>query len=143
MSLSISKILEEWNDDAKIDSFNLGEESLRIPRLHAKYLNYYNTLRRIRSELTKRYKVMKKEKYLYYSGKADVEVYKDKPFELKVLKSDLHEFTNSDDDIVTIEAKLDSIDAGLENVKSILKMLSDRNWQIKNAISYQQLMAGQ
>ena len=37
MSVTLDKLQEMWEKDAKIDRDNLHEESLNIPSLHAKY----------------------------------------------------------------------------------------------------------
>ena len=37
MSVTLEKLQEMWEKDAKIDRDNLHEESLNVPSLHAKY----------------------------------------------------------------------------------------------------------
>ena len=37
MSVTLDKLQEMWEKDAKIDRDNLHEESLNVPSLHAKY----------------------------------------------------------------------------------------------------------
>ena len=44
MSVTLDKLQEMWEKDAKIDRDNLHEESLNVPSLHAKYFELYNTI---------------------------------------------------------------------------------------------------
>ena len=37
--MNIEEIIEQWQEDTKIDKTELGDEALRIPPLHSKYMN--------------------------------------------------------------------------------------------------------
>ena len=39
--MTIDEINDEWTKDSNIDRTELGEESLKIPQLHNKYLKIY------------------------------------------------------------------------------------------------------
>ena len=43
---------------------------------------------------------MYREKWEYYGGKADAKIYATKPFDLKVLKTDLAVYITSDEEII-------------------------------------------
>ena len=45
------------------------------------------------------YKVMYRMKWEYYTGKANPEIYRDKPFDLKVLKADVGIYLDSDGEL--------------------------------------------
>ena len=44
MTIDLDKLQEMWERDSNIDRDNLHEESLKIPSLHAKYFELYNTM---------------------------------------------------------------------------------------------------
>ena len=46
------------------------------------------------------YNILKRKKWEYYSGKSDPEVYRENPFDFKVLKADLHIYLDSDKELV-------------------------------------------
>ena len=75
MSLSLEAIQEMWEKDAKIDRDNLHEESLNVPSLHAKYFQLYNTILLLRKKAEQQRKNIRHERYEYFSGKADPDVY--------------------------------------------------------------------
>jgi hypothetical protein len=89
-----------------------------------------------------KYKILKKEKWLYYSGKADPDVYKDDPFDHKVLKPDIDKYMDADTDIIKSVSKIEYYQTMLNFLDSILKTILNRTYQIKNAIEYMRFTAG-
>jgi len=75
MSLDLDSIQEMWKKDSDIDRDNLHEESLKIPSLHAKYFELYNTIFLLRKKAEQQRKNIRHERYEYFSGKADPDVY--------------------------------------------------------------------
>ena len=88
MSLDLESIQEMWKKDSDIDRDNLHEESLKIPSLHAKYFELYNTIFLLRKKAEQQRKNIRHERYEYYSGKADPDVYIQNPFPKKVRDKD-------------------------------------------------------
>jgi len=80
MSIDLDKLQEMWERDAKIDRDNLHEESLNVPSLHAKYFELYNTIFLLRKKAEQQRKNIRHERYEYFSGKADPQVYVENPF---------------------------------------------------------------
>ena len=72
--------------DLKINDTELDLESLKTPQLHNKYMKfhnqYVNLLKKAEQDLAR----LTREKWEYYTGKADPSVYQAKPFDIKVLK---------------------------------------------------------
>ena len=78
-----------------------------------------------------------KEKWLYYKGKAPATVYKDMPFDLKLTtKEEINMFIEADEDIRRIKYKIDYLDQVIFFLESVIKQISVRNFQIKNAIDW-------
>ena len=88
MTINLEAIQEMWEKDAKIDRDNLHEESLNIPSLHAKYFELYNTIFLLRKKAEQQRKNIRHERYEYFSGKADPEVYVENPFGKKIRDKD-------------------------------------------------------
>ena len=83
------------------------------------------------------YKRIVKEKWLYYKGKAPATVYKDMPFDLKLTtKEEINMFIEADEDIRRIKYKIDYLDQVIFFLESVIKQISVRNFQIKNAIDW-------
>ena len=49
--------------------------------------------------------MLRREKWEYYTGKARPEVYVEKPFDFKVLKSDIDKYLDSDEELSLLEKR--------------------------------------
>ena len=78
----------------------------------------------------------------YYTGKSDPSVYKEKPFDLKVLKADVHIYINSDEDLQKIQAKVVYQEAIVNYLEQILRIINNRSFTIKNAIEWRRFTSG-
>ncbi len=140
--MNIEEIQSLWESDSKIDPDDLHNESLKIPALHSKYYNIYNNILLLKKMEDNKYKILKKDKWLYYSGKADPDVYKNDPFDHKVLKPDIDKYMDADPDIIRSISKIEYYQTMLNFLDSILKTILNRTYQIKNAIEYMRFTAG-
>ena len=79
--MNLDEIQLSWEEDSKIDEDNLHSESTKIPSLHAKYYRILNNILLMKKLEENKFKQLKKTKWQYYTGKADPEVYIEKPFD--------------------------------------------------------------
>ena len=101
MSFDLEKIQEMWEKDAKIDRDNLHDESLNIPSLHAKYFQIYNTIFLLRKKAEQQRKNIRHERFEYFSGKADPDVYIQNPFPKKIRDKDtMTKYLDADEKLV-------------------------------------------
>ena len=132
-----------WEKDAKIDRDNLHEESLNIPSLHAKYFELYNTIFLLRKKAEQQRKNIRHELYEYFSGKADPEVYVEYLFGKKIRDKDtMTKYLDADEKLSNASLKIDYYDTMLTYIESILKVIQNRTYQIKNAIEFMRFNAG-
>jgi len=143
MSIDLEKIQEMWEKDAKIDPDNLHTESLNIPVLHAKYFDLYNTIVLLRKKTEQQKKNIHHERYEYFSGKADPDVYVENPFPKKIRdKETMQKYLDADDKLSSINMKICYYDTMLYYLESILKVIQNRTYQIKNSIEFLRFNAG-
>jgi len=140
--MTLDELQAEADKDLVIDDTELDTESLRTPILHNKYLQYYNKFNLLLKKSQWEEKTLQREKWEYYTGKSDPEVYKEKPFDLKVLKNDVHIYINSDEDIQKIQAKIIYQEAIVNYLEQILRMINNRSFTIKNAIEWRRFTSG-
>ena len=140
--MNLDEIQLSWEEDSKIDEDNLHTESTRIPSLHAKYYKILNNVLLLKKLEENKFKQLKKEKWQYYTGKADPEVYIEKPFDHKVLRQDVDKYMDADEDLIKILNKIDYFQVMLSYLDSILKTINNRTYQIKNSIEWQQFIRG-
>jgi hypothetical protein len=143
MSIDLDTIQNMWESDSKIDSDNLHTESLNIPALHAKYFELYNTIFLLRKRAEQQKRNIRHDRYEYYSGKADPEVYIENPFPKKIRDKDtMQKYLDADEKLSTVCLKIDYYDTMLVYLESILKVIQNRTFQIKNAIEFMRFNSG-
>ena len=141
--INLDKIQSMWQEDCKIDIDNMHEESIKVPQLHSKYHEILNNLILLRTKAQKIQKSVRHERYEYYSGKADPEVYEKEPFPKKVRGKDaLIRYMDADDRVSDANLKVEYYDVMINYTESILKQISNRTYQIKNSIEWHKFQAG-
>ena len=141
--INLDKIQSMWQEDCKIDIDNMHEESIKVPQLHSKYHEILNNLILLRTKAQKIQKSVRHERYEYYSGKADPEVYEKEPFPKKVRDKDaLIRYMDADDRVSDANLKVEYYDVMINYTESILRQISNRTYQIKNSIEWHKLQAG-
>ena len=141
--MNLETIQTMWEKDSRIDPDELHTASLVVPTLHAKYYQLFNDLRLLRAKAKKTYQKVYQDRYLYYSGKAEPEVYEKDPFPYKVREKDaIQRYLDSDEKLSTIELKVEYYDTMISYLENIIKVVQNRTFQIKNAIEFMRFNAG-
>ena len=141
--MNLEQIQEMWQKDAVIDPDNLHDESLKIPQLHSKYYTIYNTITLLREKARESYNRIRLERHNYYTGKAPAEKYVEEPFPYKVREKDaIQRHMDADEKMSTITMKIKYYDVTLKFLEEIIRNVSNRTYQIKNAIEWQQFQSG-
>ena len=141
--IDLGGIQSMWEEDAKIDRDNLHEESLNIPVLHAKYFDLYNNISLLRKKAEQQRKNIRHERYEYFSGKADPEVYVKDPFPKKIRDKDaMTKYMDADEKLSNSSMKIEYYDTMLRYLEEILKQITNRTYQIKNAIEFMRFSSG-
>ena len=140
--MTLEEIQSQADKDLVIDDTELDTESLKTPILHNKYLQLFNKFNLLLKKSQWEERTVQREKWEYYTGKSDPAVYKDKPFDLKVLKNDVHIYINADEDIQKIQAKVVYQEAIVNYLEQVLRILNNRSFTIKNAIEWRRFTSG-
>jgi hypothetical protein len=141
--ISLDDIQIMWKGDSEINIDDLHNESLKVASLHAKYYEMYNNFSLLRKKSELQYKQKKLERYNYYNGKADPEIYKEDPFPYKIRdKEGLNRYLEADNNLSDIFMKIEYYDTILKYLEEIIKMISNRTYQIKNSIDFLKFQSG-
>jgi len=137
--MKIEDIVEEWSRDAEIDSTEISAESLKISRLHAKYLRIRTEesirLRVLESEM----KALKREKHEMYTmgpTKEQRDRGWDMPARGMILKPDVPIYMESDREIVNLSLKIGAHQEKVEMLDSIIRSVMSRGYQLKTALDF-------
>lgn len=140
--MDLTTIQAMWEKDSKIDDILLDQASLKIPQLHQKYLTLLNEFKLLQRKKYQELKKLNHKKTLYYSGKLPPEEYEDKPFNYKVMKSDVPGWVAVDDDIQKLELQYDYYQTIIDSLSEILKQVHQMSYNIKNAITWRTFTGG-
>ena len=140
--MTLEELQQQVDRDFKLDDTELDTESTKIPLLHNKYLQHFNKFSLLLKKAEQDHKSLIREKWEYYTGKAPQQVYAEKPFNLKILKTDIDKYMESDDELVKLKSKVEYIQTVIDFLDSTIKQISNRGFQIKNAIDWRKFTSG-
>ena len=140
--MTLDELKLQVQKDLKVDNEHLDTESLKNQEIKATYLDYKTRYELLLFKAKGDYKRLYREKWEYYGGKADAKIYATKPFDLKVLKTDLAVYITSDEEIINAENKVGYLETVVDYIKGVIKSVDNRGWDIKNAIEWKKFEAG-
>ena len=137
--MKLEDIQELWHRDSEIDYTELGTESIRIPQIHDKYLKIYTDerikLRGLEFELSK----LVRAKTDWYAGRMSQEELEERGWDQflgRLLKNEISNYIESDNDVIKIKQHIAILQEKNNYLDSIIKMVSNRGFQIKNALDW-------
>ena len=130
--MKFDEIKLAYKKDSVINREDLMQASIDVPYLHHKYLTELYTAKAQLTRVKHTYKVLYKEKWLYYSGKANTDVYKKNPFDLKVMKSDMGLFFDADEDLQKELYKISILEQKIQYTEAVVKEIMNRSFTINN-----------
>jgi len=140
--MTLDELKLQVKKDLEVDDETLDKESYKNQELYAKYLDHKTNFELLLYKAKGDYKVLFRDKWEYYGGKADAKVYAAKPFDLKVLKTDLQMYINSDEEILAVQGKIAYYESIIKYIDGVIKSIDNRGWDIRNATEWKKFEAG-
>ena len=140
--MTLEELQQAVNKDFKLDDTELDAESIKIPLIHNKYLQHFNKFSLLLKKAEYDHKTMIRDKWEYYTGKADPHVYQQRPFDIKVLKADVHIYMDSDPDLQKADQKVAYLNQVVKYLEQVLRGVNNRTFLIKNAIEWKKFTSG-
>lgn len=144
--MNLDEILIMWEADSEIDDNHLDNASIYTAKLHSKYLRLLINSKLKKTKIETEYNTLRKLKIRYYRGEMTRVELNERGWEQyqynKPLKAEMDEFLKGDDDLLKILSRIEYINANIYALESIMAHLKQRDWQIRNALSWKQFLAG-
>jgi len=143
--MKLEEIQNLWDVDSQIDRSELGDESLRIVKMHAKYFKIFSQERLMLRKMESNFKELYRDKYEWYNGTLAKEVmdqYGWQPNPLKILRTDIAMYLESDTSMREAQLKVDLQQEKVNFLESIIKTLGTLGFNIKNAIEWSKFQNG-
>ena len=143
--MKLDEIMEMWSEDCNVNRLELGEESLKLPKLHSKYLRVFTEERLLLKRLNEEKKEMILLKNDYYRGimpEEDLRANGWEPFRLNVLKTDIPMYLEADQDYIKLNLRIAVQQEKVDALESIIRSINNRGFGIKNAIEFEKFKVG-
>ena len=134
--MNLETLNDMWEKDSQLNDEKLDHDSLDIPKLHAKYLRIYNSFCSLRNQQELTVKTVYRDRWEYYTGKSE------KPFHIKLLKTDVPIYLESDGEYQKAVLKFKYLNQMVDALKTILTAINNRSFHIKNAIEFAKFLKG-
>ena len=134
-----NELYDMVTQDLEFDKTELDTESLKTPQLHNKYLILFSQEKLKLEQVLSEKKISRRDKWLYYTGKMSEEELKEKGWEscnLVILKTDVDRFIDSDIDIIKLEARVTLQREMVNYLENVIKIISNRQWNIRAALDW-------
>ena len=140
--MDLEQLQLEADKDLKINDTELDLESLKTPQLHNKYMKHYTKFKLLLTRTEDELRTMKRDKWEYYTGKADPSVYQAKPFDLKIMRTDIDKYLEADEDIQRLSQKVAYLITVIDFLDKTIRVIVNRTYTIKNAIEWRRFTSG-
>ena len=140
--MDLEQLQELADKDLKINDTELDLESLKTPQLHNKFMKHLTKFKLLLTRAEDEYRMLKRDKWEYYTGKSDPAVYQLKPFNLKILKQDVDKYIESDEEIQKATQKVKYLETVVDFLDRTIRQISNRTFTIKNAIDWRKFTSG-
>ena len=141
--MTLDELKQESYKDLPVKNVeNIDQESFYNQEIKAKWLDYKSRFELLLAKTKGEYQQLYRAKWEYYGGKSDAKIYVAKPFDLKVLKSDLGMYIVSDEDVITLANKQAYLEVVIKYIDGVIRSIDNRGWDIKNAQRWQEFQAG-
>ena len=138
--MKLTDLQEMWTEDCKKNELNLGQESVKTPNLHAKYLNLLTSTKLNLRKAESDYLNCRRKKYRYYRGEMSRAELEDEGWTqwqgTKPLKNEIDEFLQGDADLIALQDKIEYFKTVLYQLEQIIRSINSRTWDIKSSIEW-------
>ena len=140
--MNLEDIRQLVSGDVQMDKTELDLESLKTPQLHNKYMKHLTNFKLLLSRAEAELATTKKGLWEYYTGKAAPEVYKENPFQFKLLRQDVDQYIQSDEEFIRLKHKVDYLNTVVDFLDRTLRQITSRSFLIKDAIDWRKFTSG-
>lgn len=133
--MKLDELYTHIANDFVIEETEIGRESIKSGNLFIKYSRLWTEEKLKLEQLLNMKAGLINEKREYYSGNAPAEVYKEKPFDIR-LKTDsgIMKYVEADPEVIKYNDRIVIQGAKVDLLTECMKELKNRNYQLKVAL---------
>lgn len=143
--MKLEAIHDMWENDTHIDKTRLTEETIKIPKLMAKYKRIYSVMRQQREKTELELASLRQDKvqFIRYGETKETQekgwVW---PGHKITEKGSIDLYLDADPDMQALMMKLNNIKAKEDLLKTIMEELRQRSFHIRNIIEWEKFING-
>ena len=131
----LNDLFGEISVDFPIEKTDLGGEALKSATLFIKYIKLYSDEKLRLAKLENERRTLENVKREYYSGNAHPDVYKEKPFSIRIkTEAVMEKYINNDVDVIKYDEQIIVQKQKVEVLINCLDEVKRRGYSIRNAI---------
>jgi hypothetical protein len=143
LKLTNQQLLDLAEKDLEIDyTSDIGYLVSLQPKLFVKYTRMLKDETQKLKSLQLKSEKLQSELWLYYTGKASPEVYKEKPMDNRFLKSEVKEAMFMDKDWMQHQVKLMLQEERVDLLERIAQQIKDRSFTLRTILEWKKFMEG-
>jgi len=143
--MKINEIQDLWKEDSKIDTTEIGEEAIKIAKLHHKYYQILSSERLMCKRYEADMKKLKLEKHEFFTQGPNEET-QEKGWKLPakglILKADIPMYMDADQDIIDLSLKMGMQLEKIDFLESIIKTIMARGYNLKLILDWEKFKNG-
>lgn len=143
--MKLEEILELWKEDSNVDVVEIGDEAMKIAKLHHKYFQILVNERMILRQFEADMKKLKLEKYEFFTQGPNEET-QEKGWKLPakglILKADIPMYMDADPDMIRLSLRIGMQQEKIELLESVIKIIMNRGYNLKVALEWQKFTNG-
>jgi hypothetical protein len=143
--MKINEIQDFWKEDSKIDTTEIGEEAIKIAKLHHKYYQILSSERLLYKRYEADMKKLKLEKHEFFTQGPNEET-QEKGWKLPakglILKADIPMYMDADQDIIDLSLKMGMQLEKIDFLESIIKTIMARGYNLKLILDWEKFKNG-
>jgi hypothetical protein len=146
MQLTINDVLEHWKVDVVIDESKLSSELIRVPMLHAKYLEYFIFFKQKLANTDAKKNKMGYLRKRYYRGELTQQELIDNDWPqfqgLKMSNTEVQHQFEIDPILINLKRIVEEYKTSVTGLEYILNSIKSRDYSLKAMIEYQKYLSG-
>lgn len=138
----IERFISEAEIDLKINHDALDSEIVKQSLIFSKWYKRFRKINYKYALMLKDAEDLKSKLYLFYTGRASIDEYKEKTINHKFLKSESDNAIGNDIDWQKLQRDLVFLKELSITLEGIIERIRSKDWQLKNLLEYKKFEAG-
>ncbi|QIG65688.1 UvsY protein [Ochrobactrum phage vB_OspM_OC] len=141
--MKLSEIMDAWDNDSEINEANIAVETLRVPKLHSKYLKIMTLEKLALKKLSSERDVLAEQLLQYFQGAIDGKDIGRPPFQLKITtQARAEKALLADKEYMDLSKQIGNQEEKLLFLKEVISQINMRSYNIKNYIEWKKWTNG-